>query len=174
MSLILKHSPIKTQLLKSQFLTMLSSFFKEHFLPCPTAFSTVFLVNITLSLHHKRIALPDSPKTSLPKVRCHPYWVQILQGSRCEKPLLLVCARQSSCAQCCWVKFLVTFAPRLCCPGFFWGRKPHVQDKDFCKGSQVFSNQQLGHFLLHYSPLAHALLKTEYGSNSAKTFKPFF
>lgn len=34
------------------------------------------------------------------------------------------------------------------------------------KGSQVFRNQQLGHFFLHYSPLTHALLKTEYGSNS--------
>lgn len=37
---------------------------------------------------------------------------------------------------------------------------------DLFKGSQVFRNQQLGHFLLHYSPLTHALLKTEYGPNS--------
>lgn len=37
---------------------------------------------------------------------------------------------------------------------------------DLFKGSQVFRNQQLGHFFLHYSPLTHALLKTEYGSNS--------
>lgn len=38
------------------------------------------------------------------------------------------------------------------------------------KGSQVFSNQQLGHFLLHYPPLTHSLLKREYGSKSPLRF----
>lgn len=145
-------------------------FFKITFSPMSCFFFNSFFGECYLVLPHKRIALPDSPKTSFLKGDPIPTESRHSKGHTVINYFLysvLVKDIVPSPAELNSSTRLPTG-----CAILDFSEEESLMSRigDLFKGSQVFRNQQLGHFLLHYSPLTHALLKTEYGSSSLPRF----